>query len=151
MSTLLSSTQRPPSWKPKLNAPSTKVREPFGEAGTVELSHDGPHPPAERASKHDPQRNCSCGGELPAQQAADPGPAVALTPGARVAVFLLSAYKSFVSPLLPSSCKFYPTCSQYAKEAVERYGVARGLGLGLRRLLRCRPFSPGGYDPVPDA
>jgi hypothetical protein len=68
-----------------------------------------------------------------------------------VLVFLLSVYKAFVSPLLPSSCKFYPTCSEYAKEAVGRHGVARGLCLALGRLLRCRPFSPGGYDPVPDA
>jgi putative membrane protein insertion efficiency factor len=72
-------------------------------------------------------------------------------PGARVLIFLLSLYKAFASPLLPSSCKFYPTCSEYAKEAVSRHGVTRGLNLALRRLLRCRPFSPGGYDPVPDA
>jgi hypothetical protein len=66
-------------------------------------------------------------------------------------IFLLSLYKAFVSPLLPSSCKFYPTCSEYAKEAVGRHGAARGLSLALKRLLRCRPFSRGGYDPVPDA
>ena len=74
-----------------------------------------------------------------------------LTPGRRAVTFLLAAYKAFLSPLLPSSCKFYPTCSAYAQEAVERHGVARGLALAARRLLRCRPFSPGGYDPVPDA
>jgi hypothetical protein len=53
--------------------------------------------------------------------------------------------------MLPSCCKFYPTCSIYAKEAVERHGVARGLLLAARRLLRCRPFARGGHDPVPDA
>jgi putative membrane protein insertion efficiency factor len=80
-----------------------------------------------------------------------PRAAALLSPGRRLLVFGLSAYQVFLSPLLPSSCKFYPTCSVYAQEAIARYGVARGLGLALRRLLRCRPFSPGGYDPVPDA
>jgi uncharacterized protein len=80
-----------------------------------------------------------------------PGPAAPLSPGPRLVVFLLSLYKVFLSPVLPSSCKFYPTCSAYAQEAVARHGVVRGLSLALRRLLRCRPFSAGGYDPVPDA
>ena len=71
--------------------------------------------------------------------------------GQRLTVFLLLFYKSALSPMLPSSCKFYPSCSVYAKEAVERHGVRHGLRLALRRLLRCRPFAPGGYDPVPDA
>ncbi len=69
----------------------------------------------------------------------------------RAAVFGLLFYKVSISPLLPSCCKFYPTCSLYAKEAIERHGVTRGLGLALRRVLRCRPFAPGGHDPVPDA
>jgi putative membrane protein insertion efficiency factor len=80
-----------------------------------------------------------------------PGSAATLGLGPRLVVFLLALYKVFLSPLLPSSCKFYPTCSHYAQEAVARHGVVRGLGLALRRLLRCRPFSAGGYDPVPDA
>jgi hypothetical protein len=53
-----------------------------------------------------------------------------------------------ISPLLPSACRFYPTCSQYMREAVERYGVARGVWMGLRRLARCHPFHAGGFDPV---
>lgn len=61
---------------------------------------------------------------------------------------LLSFYKAIISPLLPPSCRFVPTCSEYAREAVERYGVLRGSWLGLRRLLRCHPFHAGGYDPV---
>jgi len=69
----------------------------------------------------------------------------------RLAVFVLACYKTFLSPVLPSACKFYPSCSMYAKEAVERHGVIRGMSLAARRLWRCRPFSPGGYDPVPDA
>lgn len=71
--------------------------------------------------------------------------------GRRIAVLCLLFYKSALSPLLPSFCKFYPTCSVYAREAVERHGVRRGLVLAARRLLKCRPFSQGGIDPVPDA
>lgn len=79
------------------------------------------------------------------------GPASQAGWGQRLVVFGLLFYKSAISPLLPSCCKFYPSCSTYAKEAVERHGVARGLGLALKRVLRCRPFSAGGCDPVPDA
>ena len=63
----------------------------------------------------------------------------------------LRVYKRFVSPLLPPACRFHPTCSEYAAEAVEAHGVARGLALAARRLLRCHPFSAGGFDPVPHA
>ena len=62
----------------------------------------------------------------------------------------LRMYQGFLSPLLPSACKFYPSCSRYAYEAIERHGARRGSWLALRRLLRCRPFSHGGIDPVPD-
>jgi len=58
-------------------------------------------------------------------------------------------YQRFISPLKPPMCRFYPTCSQYALEAVARHGVWRGGYLALRRLLKCHPFHPGGYDPVP--
>jgi putative membrane protein insertion efficiency factor len=58
-------------------------------------------------------------------------------------------YRGYVSPLTPPSCRFEPTCSAYALEAVEKYGAARGSWLTLRRLLRCQPFCKGGYDPVP--
>jgi hypothetical protein len=61
----------------------------------------------------------------------------------------LHGYQRFVSPLLGSSCRFYPSCSQYTLEAVQLHGVARGLYLGLRRVLRCHPWHPGGVDPVP--
>ena len=71
--------------------------------------------------------------------------------GQRVVVFLLLFYKSQISPFLPSACKYQPTCSMYAKEAVERFGVSKGAFLALRRLLRCHPFAQGGFDPVPDA
>lgn len=63
-------------------------------------------------------------------------------------LLLLRGYKSIVSPLLPNACRFVPTCSEYATEAVERYGAFRGGLKALWRLLRCHPFSPGGFDPV---
>jgi len=65
-----------------------------------------------------------------------------------VFITLLRFYKAGVSPLLPPACRFVPTCSEYALEAVERYGALRGGWMGLRRLLRCHPFHPGGFDPV---
>ncbi len=63
-------------------------------------------------------------------------------------LWLIRGYQAFVSPLLPASCRFYPTCSQYALEAIERYGGGRGLWRALCRLARCHPLHPGGYDPV---
>jgi len=65
-----------------------------------------------------------------------------------VAIFLLRGYKLAISPLLPQACRFTPTCSQYAAEAIGKYGFWKGLALGLKRLSRCHPFSEGGYDPV---
>ena len=65
-----------------------------------------------------------------------------------VLITLLKFYKLAVSPLLPPSCRFVPTCSEYASEAIERYGALRGSWMGMRRVLRCHPFHPGGYDPV---
>jgi uncharacterized protein len=66
-----------------------------------------------------------------------------------VALFLLRCYKRFVSPLLPPMCRFEPSCSVYTMQAVEKYGTLRGIWLGMRRLGRCHPFNPGGWDPVP--
>ena len=60
----------------------------------------------------------------------------------------LRVYQLCVSPVLPSACRFYPSCSEYMRQAVERYGAARGVWMGLRRLVRCHPFQPGGFDPV---
>lgn len=65
-----------------------------------------------------------------------------------IALALLRAYKFAISPLLPPSCRFTPTCSEYAAEAIAKYGFLKGTLLGLKRLLRCHPFSDGGYDPV---
>ncbi len=65
-------------------------------------------------------------------------------------LFLIDGYRRFLSPLLPRSCRFTPSCSSYARTAVERFGVARGSGLALKRILRCNPWNRGGYDPVPE-
>jgi len=74
------------------------------------------------------------------------------TRGVRLALFALRCYKSYLSILFIGSCRFEPTCSQYAYQAIERFGVLRGMWLGIKRLLRCQPFSGRfGYDPVPES
>jgi hypothetical protein len=65
-----------------------------------------------------------------------------------LAIFFLRQYKRWVSPIFPPSCRYVPTCSEYALEAIERYGLIHGTALGVWRLLRCHPFAKGGYDPV---
>lgn len=67
----------------------------------------------------------------------------------RAAVATIRAYKRLVSPILPPACRFQPTCSEYAVEAIEKHGVLRGVSLSLRRIVRCAPWHPGGVDPVP--
>jgi uncharacterized protein len=66
-----------------------------------------------------------------------------------IALAVLRGYKRFVSPVLPPACRFVPTCSEYAAEAIEKHGVLRGGTLAARRIIRCGPWHPGGYDPVP--
>lgn len=68
--------------------------------------------------------------------------------GVRLAVGVLRGYKAVVSPLLPPACRFTPTCSEYAREAVVRYGLARGFLMAVGRVCRCNPFCRGGFDPV---
>ena len=66
-----------------------------------------------------------------------------------IAMALIRLYQNTLSRVLPSACRFYPSCSQYTYEAMARYGFMRGGWMGIKRIARCHPFNPGGYDPVP--
>ena len=69
----------------------------------------------------------------------------------KIFLFLIKEYKKYISPIIEHlgiHCKYYPTCSEYTKQAIEKYGVCKGAFLGLKRFLRCNPLSKGGYDPV---
>ncbi|MBN7773331.1 membrane protein insertion efficiency factor YidD [Clostridium aminobutyricum] len=65
-----------------------------------------------------------------------------------IVIGLVRGYQKFISPLFPPTCRFYPTCSTYFIQAVEKYGVMKGGFLGIKRILKCHPFHPGGYDPL---
>jgi uncharacterized protein len=65
-------------------------------------------------------------------------------------ILLIRGYRMFISPLFPPTCRFQPTCSMYAIQAIERFGAIKGSWLATKRILRCHPFHPGGYDPVPE-
>ncbi len=67
-----------------------------------------------------------------------------------LSLFLIRCYQLFISPLLGPRCRFYPSCSHYTAESIRRHGFWRGGWIGLRRLVRCHPLNPGGYDPVPE-
>ena len=71
-----------------------------------------------------------------------------MNPG-RAAVLVVRGYQRLISPLLPPSCRFAPTCSEYAAQAIAQHGVVRGTSLAIRRIVRCHPFNAGGYDPPP--
>ncbi|ADE13220.1 membrane protein insertion efficiency factor YidD [Sideroxydans lithotrophicus] len=66
-----------------------------------------------------------------------------------VLLLLVRAYQLLISPVLPQSCRFCPSCSQYSLEAITKYGALKGFWLTIRRVVRCNPWNPGGYDPVP--
>jgi putative membrane protein insertion efficiency factor len=66
----------------------------------------------------------------------------------KVFILVIKGYKKFISPILPPSCRFYPTCSEYSIQAFEKYGVIKGGAKSIWRILRCNPFNKGGYDPV---
>ncbi len=65
-------------------------------------------------------------------------------------IFFIRLYQIFISPFSRGSCRFVPTCSHYSIQAIERFGIAKGTALTFKRVLRCNPFNPGGYDPVPE-
>jgi len=65
--------------------------------------------------------------------------------------FFITLYQKHISPLKPATCRFYPSCSEYAAQALKKYGLLKGLRLSAGRILRCHPFNPGGYDPLPDS
>ncbi|QIB67927.1 membrane protein insertion efficiency factor YidD [Aminipila butyrica] len=66
----------------------------------------------------------------------------------KIVIGMVRGYQKWISPLFPPTCRFYPTCSAYFIQAVEKYGVIRGSFLGIKRILKCHPFNPGGYDPL---
>lgn len=67
----------------------------------------------------------------------------------KILIFTINIYRKYISPMKPPSCRFYPTCSQYAIQAIEKYGAIKGSFMAFKRILRCHPFHPGGYDPLP--
>jgi putative membrane protein insertion efficiency factor len=64
-------------------------------------------------------------------------------------LLLITLYRKIISPLKPPTCRFYPTCSEYALEAIKKFGLLKGGGLAVRRIVRCNPMNPGGFDPIP--
>ena len=67
----------------------------------------------------------------------------------KICIFMIRGYQKYISPMTGPHCRYTPTCSQYAIEALEKYGVVKGTWLAVKRILRCNPFAKGGYDPVP--
>jgi len=65
-----------------------------------------------------------------------------------ILIFIVKIYQRLISPLLPKTCRFYPTCSEYFIQAVNKYGALKGTWIGIKRIMRCHPFNPGGYDPL---
>ncbi len=69
----------------------------------------------------------------------------------KILLSLINIYRQYISPLFPPSCRFQPTCSQYALEAIDHFGTIKGSYLAIRRILKCHPFHEGGYDPIPSS
>ncbi|WP_459843756.1 membrane protein insertion efficiency factor YidD [Fusibacter bizertensis] len=65
-----------------------------------------------------------------------------------ILILMIKFYRKFISPLLGSNCRFHPTCSQYSLEAIDKYGAFKGVRLSFKRIIKCHPFHPGGYDPL---
>ncbi|MEA2021054.1 MAG: membrane protein insertion efficiency factor YidD [Candidatus Caldatribacteriota bacterium] len=69
----------------------------------------------------------------------------------KIIIIIITLYRKYVSPLKPATCRFYPTCSEYSIQALTKYGLLKGVWLSAKRISRCHPFNPGGYDPLPDS
>jgi uncharacterized protein len=67
----------------------------------------------------------------------------------QICVVTLKLYKKWISPILPGACRFYPTCSEYSAQSIQKFGICKGISLSIKRLCKCHPFHPGGFDPVP--
>ena len=72
-----------------------------------------------------------------------------ISPFGKIAILLIRFYQIFISPILGQHCRFYPSCSQYSLEAIREWGFIHGVYLGFKRICRCHPLNPGGFDPVP--
>lgn len=68
----------------------------------------------------------------------------------KIILLLIKLYQKYISIFLEKNCRFYPTCSAYTYEAIEKFGIIKGIFLGIKRIIKCHPFHPGGYDPVPE-
>lgn len=68
----------------------------------------------------------------------------------KIILLLIKLYQKYISIFLGKNCRFYPTCSAYTYEAIEKFGIIKGIFLGIKRIIKCHPFHPGGYDPVPE-
>jgi len=66
----------------------------------------------------------------------------------KVFIFFIKKYQKYISPVFGNNCRYYPSCSEYTKQAIEKYGVPKGIFYGIKRIIRCNPFSKGGYDPL---
>lgn len=66
----------------------------------------------------------------------------------KILIYLIEKYQRYISPMFKKNCKYYPTCSEYTRQAIEKYGALKGMFYGIKRILRCNPFSKGGYDPL---
>jgi putative membrane protein insertion efficiency factor len=69
----------------------------------------------------------------------------------KIIIFIITLYQKYISPIKPATCRFYPTCSEYAIQALTEFGLIEGVWLSVKRISRCHPFNPGGYDPLPDS
>ena len=100
---------------------------------------------------HGEEADVKRGNTFGTRTSADVGVATKISAGVKIALFALRCYKAYLSVLFAGTCRFEPTCSQYAYQAIERFGILRGVWLGAKRLARCHPFSGKfGYDPVPE-